>query len=149
MNGYENNRGFTIKTNLLNRPCVIHDLRACADPEGGHRVWTPPLKNHKNIGLPSNTGLDPLKNHKASIQYRAIIGTPAKRHLNGGSLVGRCWPIYRGIWILYPLINYKNKKKRYQIWTILTKLSGSALDMYSMRVKSPLNTTKLEMDSSR
>ena len=32
---------------------------------GGQGVWTP-LKNHKNIGFPSNTGLDPLKNHKAT-----------------------------------------------------------------------------------
>ena len=27
---------------------------------------TPPLKNHKNIGFLSNTGPDPLKNHKAA-----------------------------------------------------------------------------------
>ena len=26
----------------------------------------PPLKNHKNIGLLSNTGPDPLNNHKAT-----------------------------------------------------------------------------------
>ena len=26
----------------------------------------PPLENHKNIGFLSNTGLDPLKNHKAT-----------------------------------------------------------------------------------
>ena len=26
----------------------------------------PPLKNHKNIGFLSNTGLDPLKNYKAT-----------------------------------------------------------------------------------
>ena len=26
----------------------------------------PPLKNHKNIGLLSKAGLDPLKNHKAT-----------------------------------------------------------------------------------
>ena len=26
----------------------------------------PPLKNYKNIGFLSNTGLDPLKNHKAT-----------------------------------------------------------------------------------
>ena len=35
------------------------------DPEGGQGVWTP-LKNHKNIGFSSNTGLDPLKNLKAT-----------------------------------------------------------------------------------
>ena len=27
---------------------------------------TPPLKNHKSIGFPSNTGPNPTKNHKAA-----------------------------------------------------------------------------------
>ena len=31
---------------------------------------------------------------------------------NGVSLAGRCWPIYSGIWILYPLINQKRKRKK-------------------------------------
>ena len=33
---------------------------------GGDRGSGPPLKNHKNIGFLCNTGLDPLKNHKAA-----------------------------------------------------------------------------------
>ena len=38
-----------------------------ADPDGGGGAWGPePLKNHKNIGFHSNTGLDPLKKHKAT-----------------------------------------------------------------------------------
>ena len=37
-----------------------------ADPEGGTGGPDPPLKNHKNIGFLSNTGPDPLKNHKAT-----------------------------------------------------------------------------------
>ena len=36
-----------------------------ADPEGG-RGSGPTLKNHKNIGFISNTGPDPLKNHKGT-----------------------------------------------------------------------------------
>ena len=40
-------------------------LRSCADPEGGQGVQIP-LKNNKNIGFLSNTGPDPLKNHKAT-----------------------------------------------------------------------------------
>ena len=48
------------------------------------------LKNHKNIGFLtiSNTGPDPLKIIKllSQIQYWAIIGPPAKGHLNGVSL---------------------------------------------------------------
>ena len=31
---------------------------------GGGRVSGPLMKNHKNVGFPSNTGPDPLKNHK-------------------------------------------------------------------------------------
>ena len=46
----------------------------------------PPLKNHKNIGFLGNTGLDRLKNHKATKPAFnhgwANIGTPAKRHWN-------------------------------------------------------------------
>ena len=61
----------------------------CADPEGD-RGPGPPGKS-QNIGFLSNTGPDPLKNHKAtlyqaSIHCRDIISTPAKRHLNGVSL---------------------------------------------------------------
>ena len=48
-------------------------------------------ENHKNIGFFSNTGPDPLKitSYQASIQCWAIIGPPAKRHLNGVLLAGQ------------------------------------------------------------
>ena len=36
--------------------------------------------------------------YPASIQYWAVIGTPAKRHLNGVLLTGRSWPAFS--WIL-------------------------------------------------
>ena len=63
------------------------DSDARADPEGGQGSGLP-LKNHKNIGFPSNIGPDPLKSqsYQASIQCSAIIGTPVKHHLNGVSL---------------------------------------------------------------
>ena len=73
----------------------------------------PPPENHKNKGFLSNTGLDPLKNHKATnparIQCWAIIGSPAKHHLNGVSLAGRRWPTNSGIWILLPPLIKLNK----------------------------------------
>ena len=47
----------------------------CADPEGRQGVWTP-RKNHKAIGLLSNTGPDPLKNHKATTQTCRFTGGP-------------------------------------------------------------------------
>ena len=63
----------------------------CGSREGTGGPDPPPLKNHKNTGFSSNTGPDPLKNRSCqpSIQCWAIIGPPAKRHLNGVSLVGR------------------------------------------------------------
>ena len=68
--------------------------KSWADPDGEQGVWTPPtlpLKNHYNIVSPSNIGPDPLKIPKLPSQNSmlAVIGTPAKRHLNGVSLAGR------------------------------------------------------------
>ena len=58
---------------------------SCADPEG---VGTPhPLKNHKNIGFLSNTGLDPLKNHKTT-KPAFNVGPSLTHHLNGVSKGG-------------------------------------------------------------
>ena len=58
---------------------------------GGAGGPDPPLKKYKNVGFLSNTGPEPLKNPKAT--KRAIIGLPAKRHLNKAN---------SGIWILLP-----------------------------------------------
>ena len=43
-------------------------IDSCVDPEeGGQGVRNPPpLKNYKNIGFLSNTGLEPLENHNAT-----------------------------------------------------------------------------------
>ena len=67
---------------------------SCADPEVGVATGgpaPPPPENHKNIGFPSITGLDLLKITKLQSQHSmwVIIGTPAKRHFNGVSLVGQ------------------------------------------------------------
>ena len=42
-----------------------HVIYPCADKSGEQGVWTPPEKS-QNIGFLSNTGLGPLKNHKAT-----------------------------------------------------------------------------------
>ena len=60
-------------------------------------------ENHRYIGFISNTGPDPLKNHKASMQFWQH--RPASNTPYGVSLAGPWWPIYSGIWILYPIIN--------------------------------------------
>ena len=77
---------------------VADQERACTDSEGWGGGTGGPylLKNHKNIGFLSNTGPDPLKNHKATkpafnvgplLLCCAIIGPPAKRHFNNGVLL--------------------------------------------------------------
>ena len=67
----------------------------------------PPLKNHKNIWFLSNTGLDPLKNRKATkpafnvVPLSARQRMPFKWRFAGGPMMAR----YSGSWILSPLIN--------------------------------------------
>ena len=62
-----------------------------ADPEGGRGSGQPPLKNHNNLDFLSNTGLGPLKNHKAT-----------KPEFNVGPSAFR-WPAFSGILIIFPL----------------------------------------------
>ena len=59
---------------------------------------------------------------QASIQCWANIGTPARRHLNGVSLVGRWWPAYSGI--LDP--SSPHQLKNVKPGPPLAKLCGSA-----------------------
>ena len=68
----------------------MYTLNACADPEGGQGVRTP-LKNHKFIGLPSNNGPDPLRNHKATMlgHHRHASETPFKWRFAGGPMMSR------------------------------------------------------------
>ena len=58
--------------------------------------------NHKAIGFVSDTGLDPLKNHK--IQFWAVTGQPAKHGLAGGLMMARFK------WYLDPLSPHQLKK---------------------------------------
>ena len=70
-----------------------------------------PLENHKKIVFKQFwSPYDPLKivklpSHQASFQFWAIIGTPAKRHLNGVSLADRRWLANCGFWIIPPPSN--------------------------------------------
>ena len=61
---------------------------------GGGRGYRHPLPEKSQS---CNTGPDPLKKqyiYQASIQCWAIIGPPAKRHLNGVWLADRWWPAF-------------------------------------------------------
>ena len=73
---------------------------------GGQGARIPPRKSQKYRFF-SNTGPVPFKSlsYQASFQFWAIIGTAAKRHLNGVSLAGRRWPANSDIWIIPPPSN--------------------------------------------
>ena len=76
----------------------------CGSRGEGGRWSGPPLENHKNIGFLAILVPIPLKSlsYQASFQFWAIIGTPAKRHLNGVSVAGRRGPANSGIRIIPP-----------------------------------------------
>ena len=63
----------------------------CGSRGGGGQA-----ENSQNIGILSNTGPDPLQNHKAT--KPAFNVGPAKHHLNGVSLAGRWWADFSSIW---------------------------------------------------
>ena len=71
---------------------------------GGQGIWILPLKNHNNIGFSSNTGLDPLKNHKATKPARHLhaSATPFKWRFAGGQMAFR-WRTVDGP--AYSLVN--------------------------------------------
>ena len=65
------------------------------------------------------------QNYQASIQCWAIIGPPAKRHLNGVRWRAGDGPLI----VLFGLSLPSSTKKSCQSWTPLTKLSGSAHEL--------------------
>ena len=96
-------------------------LRACADPEGeGAGVRTSlRLKNHKIKGFLSNTGEDPLKNHKAT-KPAFNVGPPLKWRFPGGPMMA-CFYCYLNPLLLSPLI-----KNVVRVGPPLARLFGSA-----------------------
>ena len=72
---------------------ITEHFRQWAVPEGGQGVQTPPpLKNHRNIGFPSNIDPDPLKITKLPNQH-SMVGhlhagkTPFQRRFADGPMV--------------------------------------------------------------
>ena len=88
----------------------------------GVRTPPPPEKSQKYwVSLQYWSGSpEKQQSYQSSIQCWDSICPPAKRHFNGVSLAGRWWPMYSGIWILYPPSTEKEKKS-YQIWTLSDK----------------------------
>ena len=65
---------------------------------GGAGDLDHPLKNHKNIGFLSNTGLNPLKIYKPTFNVRSLLAR--QRNITGGSIRDGLLKLS-----LYPLIN--------------------------------------------
>ena len=102
---------------------LVHHVRI----QRGQGVRPPLLKNHKNKGFLSNTGLDPLKITKLPSKH-SILGH--HRQANETSFKWRVddGPLIVGLFGLDPLshLKKKNKKKTVVNGPPLTKLSGSA-----------------------
>ena len=94
---------------------------SCTDPEGGQRVRTPSEKS-QNIGFSSNTGPDPLKNHKAT-KPAFNVGSLSARQQNVILMAFRWWANDG------PLIVFRSTSPHYlkthtqkrQIWTPSSK----------------------------
>ena len=96
---------------------------------GGGRGSGPPLKNHKNIGLHSNTGLNPLKKYKAT-KPAFNVGPSSARQRNAIKMTFR-WRADVGPHIVVfgsSLISQLTKVIK--VGPPLTKPSGSAYDMF-------------------
>ena len=87
-----------------------------ADPEVGQGARTPSEKSQKNKEFLSNTGPDPLKNHRATKPAFNVVQSPARQWRFADGPMMTHYKLY-----LDPLsahqLTEKRKKKRYQICT--------------------------------
>ena len=97
---------------------------SCADPERGTGVRTPLPENHKHILFPSNTGPDPLKNHKAT-KPAFNVGPSSACKRNAIEMTFR-WRADGGPHIVVFGSPLQLKKTVVKVGPPLTKLSGSA-----------------------
>ena len=78
------------------------------DRGSGPRPPPPPLKNHKNIGFPSNNGQEPQKITKLPSQH-SMVG----HYWHANVLLGCRWrPTFSSISILSPSHPLKKKRKK-------------------------------------
>ena len=110
-----------IKANTFYKPVGVASYLLLARIQKGRRgVWAP-LKNHKNIGFLSNTGPDPLKNHKA-IKPDSMLGH--QRHASWQADAGPLIVIFGSS--LPSSTKKKQNKKLFPSCTPSDKSSGSA-----------------------
>ena len=76
MEGYATPVKMMMQAEEVNNDRVLH-VRI----QRGDRGSGPLMKNHKFIGFPSNTGPDPLKNHKAT-KPAVNVGPSSSRQRN-------------------------------------------------------------------
>ena len=93
--------------------------------QSGAEVLTPSLKNHKNIGSLSNTGSDPLKNHKTT-EPAFHVGPSSARQRN----MAFPWRADDGPLIVVFHSSLLHVIKVVSVGPSPTKLSGSAHAQY-------------------
>ena len=113
---------------LFTHAVPVRDI-SWADPEGRGARGPHPLEKSQNIGFHSNSGPDPLKNHKAT--KPAFNVGPSSGHQRNAIEVAFRWRaiMARLLWYLHPPSPHQLKKKRKNVVKVghpLTKLSGSA-----------------------
>ena len=109
------------------KPC-LYSLELHVRIQRGDSGSGPPWRIAKfRVSWPfSSRSLEKITKLPSQIQCWAIIGLPAKLHLNGVSLAGWQWPTFSGIWILSPSLSEKKRKKNVRVGPPLTKPSGSS-----------------------
>ena len=119
-------------------PCNPSITRGYRRGERRSGPFPSPLKNHKNKGCLSNTGLDYLENHKTT--KPAFNVGPA---VNGASLVGRWWSNICVSWIISPPPHTHHKNVRG--WTPSDNLfyPYTSIDNCDLKTNTNINTNNV------
>ena len=97
---------------------------------GGQGFRTHPLKNHKNIVFPSNTGTDPLNDKATKPAFN--IGSSSARQRNAIQMAFRWWADDSLLIVVFgSYLHSSTKKNVVKVGPPLTKLFGSAHEISS------------------
>ena len=76
---YRFSNNYCLNTSQSNKIPKYLKVSPMCGSRGGDRGSGPPLKNHKIIGFPSNTGPDLLKNHKSTKPAFNVLPSTARQ----------------------------------------------------------------------
>ena len=98
---------------------------------GDRRSSTPTRKNHKNIGFLSNTGPDPLNNHKAT-KPAFNVGPSLARQRKAIEMAFFWGANVSPLLVVFGSPHLKKTQKNVKVGPPLKKLSGSACFSYKV-----------------